>query len=91
VPPNRHGAAEQPDQRAEEDAEHHDACVEVNRLDDVLVDQRLREINAAGTAIIMATHNMELIRRQETRTIEMARGQIVFDSAEPTAAPDGAL
>ena len=53
--------------------------------------QLLREINAAGTAIIMATHNMELIRRQETRTIEMARGQIVFDSAEPTAAPDGAL
>ena len=53
--------------------------------------QLLREINAAGTAIIMATHNMELIRRQETRTIEMARGQIVFDSAEPTAARDGAL
>ena len=52
--------------------------------------QLLREINASGTAIIMATHNMELIRRQETRTIEMARGQIVFDSAEPTAAADGA-
>ena len=53
--------------------------------------QLLREINAAGTAIIMATHNMELIRRQETRTIEMARGQIVFDSAESAAAPDGAF
>ncbi len=52
--------------------------------------QLLREINAAGTAIIMATHTMELIRRQETRTIEMARGQIVFDSAEPSAAPDPA-
>jgi cell division transport system ATP-binding protein len=52
--------------------------------------QLLREINAAGTAIIMATHNMELIRRQETRTIEMARGQIVFDSAAPTAAADPA-
>ena len=47
--------------------------------------QLLREINASGTAIIMATHNLELIRRQEFRTIEMARGQIVFDSAEPTA------
>ena len=47
--------------------------------------QLLREINAAGTAIIMATHNLELIRRNEFRTIEMARGQIVFDSAEPTA------
>jgi cell division transport system ATP-binding protein len=49
--------------------------------------QLLREINAAGTAIIMATHNLELIRRQEYRTIEMARGQIVFDSAESTAMP----
>ena len=33
----------------------------------------------------MATHNLELIRRNEFRTIEMARGQIVFDSAEPAA------
>jgi cell division transport system ATP-binding protein len=49
--------------------------------------QLLREINAAGTAIMMATHNLELIRRQEYRTIEMARGQIVFDSAEPSATP----
>jgi len=43
--------------------------------------QLLREINAAGTAIVMATHNLELIRRQEFRTIEMNRGGIVFDSA----------
>jgi cell division transport system ATP-binding protein len=49
--------------------------------------QLLREINASGTAIIMATHNLELIRRQEYRTIEMARGQIVFDSAESTSLP----
>jgi len=49
--------------------------------------QLLREINASGTAIIMATHNLELIRRQEYRTIEMARGQIVYDSAESAAMP----
>ncbi|HKP15210.1 MAG TPA: cell division ATP-binding protein FtsE [Gemmatimonadaceae bacterium] len=49
--------------------------------------QLLREINASGTAIIMATHNLELIRRQEYRTIEMARGQIVYDSAETTSVP----
>jgi len=49
--------------------------------------QLLREINASGTAIIMATHNLELIRRQEYRTIEMARGQIVYDSADSTAVP----
>ena len=48
--------------------------------------QLLREINAAGTAIMMATHNLELIRRQEFRTIEMNRGAIVFDSANPARA-----
>ena len=42
--------------------------------------QLLRDINAAGTAVLMATHNLELIRRQEFRTVEMNRGQIVFDS-----------
>ena len=44
--------------------------------------QLLRDINASGTAVLMATHNLELIRRQEFRTIEMNRGEIVFDSAE---------
>ena len=51
--------------------------------------QLLREINQSGTAVLMATHNLELIRRQEFRTIEMNRGAIVFDSADqsPTAPP----
>ena len=58
--------------------------------------QLLREINASGTAVIMATHDLELIRRAECRTIEMNHGAIVFDSAEqppPQAAPvsDGEL
>ncbi|MDB4886536.1 MAG: transporter [Gemmatimonadetes bacterium] len=44
--------------------------------------QLLRDINASGTAVIMATHNLELIRRQEFRTVEMNRGMIVFDSDE---------
>jgi cell division transport system ATP-binding protein len=48
----------------------------------------LREINAAGTAIMMATHNLELIRRQELRTIELNRGAVVFDSAEQTPIAD---
>ena len=42
--------------------------------------QLLRDINASGTAVVMATHNLELIRRQEFRTVEMNRGQVVFDS-----------
>ena len=49
--------------------------------------QLLREINAAGTAVMMATHNLELIRRQEFRTIEMNRGGIVFDSAAKAPMP----
>jgi cell division transport system ATP-binding protein len=49
--------------------------------------QLLREINASGTAVLMATHNLELIRRQEFRTIEMNRGTIVFDSADQEARP----
>ncbi|MEP6729815.1 MAG: cell division ATP-binding protein FtsE [bacterium] len=47
--------------------------------------QLLREINGAGTAVMMATHNLELIRRQEFRTIEMNRGAVVFDSHEQGA------
>ena len=45
--------------------------------------QLLREINAAGTAVLMATHNLDLIRRSEYRTIELNRGAIVYDSADP--------
>lgn len=44
--------------------------------------QLLRDINAAGTAVLMATHDLELVRRSEYRTIELNAGEIVFDSAE---------
>ncbi len=52
--------------------------------------QLLRDINAAGTAVMMATHNLDLIRRQEYRTVEMNRGAVVFDSGEavPSAPHD---
>jgi cell division transport system ATP-binding protein len=48
--------------------------------------QLLRDINSAGTAVLMATHNLELIRRSDYRTIELNRGQIVFDSTEAARA-----
>lgn len=42
----------------------------------------IRSINAAGTAVIFATHNMDLIRRSPgTRVIEIDHGRIVYDSA----------
>jgi len=44
--------------------------------------QLLREINASGTAVLMATHNLDLVRRSDYRVIELNRGQLVFDSAE---------
>lgn len=44
--------------------------------------QLLRDINAAGTAVIMATHDLDLIRRTEYRTIELNHGRLVYDSAE---------
>ncbi|MDQ6831132.1 MAG: cell division ATP-binding protein FtsE [Gemmatimonadota bacterium] len=48
--------------------------------------QLLRDINAAGTAVIMATHNLDLVRRADLRVIEINRGQLVFDSGEGTVA-----
>ncbi|MDB4905733.1 MAG: cell division ATP-binding protein FtsE [Gemmatimonadetes bacterium] len=48
--------------------------------------QLLREINAAGTAVVMATHNLELVRSSDFRTVELDHGKIVFDSAAEGAA-----
>lgn len=48
--------------------------------------QLLRDINASGTAVLMATHNLDLIRRSDYRSIELNRGKIVFDSAEAARA-----
>jgi cell division transport system ATP-binding protein len=44
--------------------------------------QLLRDINATGTAVMMATHDLELVKRSDCRTLEINRGQLVFDSAE---------
>jgi cell division transport system ATP-binding protein len=46
--------------------------------------QLLRRINSAGTAVIMATHNLDLIRQTNFRTIELDHGKIVYDSADRT-------
>ncbi len=49
--------------------------------------QLLRDINASGTAVLMATHDLSLVRDTDFRTLEMNRGRLVFDSAadEPGA------
>jgi cell division transport system ATP-binding protein len=44
--------------------------------------QLLQAINMGGTAVLMATHDLELVRRFDYRVLELNRGQIVFDSAD---------
>jgi cell division transport system ATP-binding protein len=44
--------------------------------------QLLKDINASGTAVIMATHNLDLVRSNDYRMLEVNRGQLVFDSAD---------
>jgi cell division transport system ATP-binding protein len=42
--------------------------------------QLIREINAAGTAVVMATHDLDLVKQTTYRTVELREGGIVFDS-----------
>ena len=44
--------------------------------------QLLREINASGTAVLMATHDLDLVRSSGLRALELNRGALVFDSAD---------
>jgi cell division transport system ATP-binding protein len=45
-----------------------------------------QEINSSGTCVMMATHDLDLVRAHPRyRVIEMSEGRIVFDSA-PTSA-----
>src|SRR4029450_9079113 len=45
-----------------------------------------RAINAAGTATLLATHNLDLVRKSPSyRQVELAHGSIVYDSAQTTA------
>jgi cell division transport system ATP-binding protein len=49
--------------------------------------QLLRDINASGTAVVMATHDLELVRSAPYRVIELQEGAVVYDSEvdEPAA------
>ena len=40
----------------------------------------LRDINANGTAVLMATHDLVLVRHANYRTMELQDGALVFDS-----------
>jgi cell division transport system ATP-binding protein len=47
--------------------------------------QLLQDINAGGTVVVMATHNLDLVRETNYRTLELKQGQVVYDSAEELA------
>jgi cell division transport system ATP-binding protein len=42
--------------------------------------QLIREINAGGTCVVMATHDLDLVKQATYRTVEMREGGVVFDS-----------
>src|SRR5437764_772091 len=42
--------------------------------------QLLRDINASGTAVVMATHDLDLVRQAPYRVIELQEGALVYDS-----------
>ena len=48
--------------------------------------QLLRDINAGGTCVVMATHDLDLVRQTTYRTVEMREGAMVYDSGEDEAA-----
>jgi cell division transport system ATP-binding protein len=44
--------------------------------------QLLRDINASGTAVLMATHDLDLVKRLDTHLVELQHGSVAYDSAE---------
>jgi cell division transport system ATP-binding protein len=50
--------------------------------------QLLRDINAGGTVVVMATHDLDLVRQTVYRTIEMRDGSLVYDSDVDEAAAE---
>ena len=47
--------------------------------------QLLRDISAAGTAVVMATHDLDMVRNGNFRVIELDHGRIVRDTEPETA------
>ena len=50
--------------------------------------QLIRDINAGGTVVVMATHDLDLVRQTSYRIVEMRDGSLVYDSAVDEAAAE---
>ena len=48
--------------------------------------QLLQQINGGGTVVVMATHNLALVRDTKYRVIELKGGAIVYDSGQEAPA-----
>jgi cell division transport system ATP-binding protein len=44
--------------------------------------QLLRDINASGTAVLMATHDLDLVKSIDAHLVELQHGAVAYDSAE---------
>ena len=44
--------------------------------------QLLRDINASGTAVLMATHDLDLVKSLGAHLVELQHGSVAYDSAE---------
>lgn len=53
--------------------------------------QLIRDINATGTAVVFATHDLDLVRQTTYRTVELREGALVYDSKEENALADEGL
>ncbi len=51
--------------------------------------QLLRDINAAGTAVIMATHDLDLVKSFNAHLVELQHGAVAYDSAEESGLDAG--
>src|ERR1043166_906786 len=49
--------------------------------------QLLKDISAAGTAVLMATHDLQMVRGAPFRNIELDHGRIVSDTGDQPGAP----
>jgi cell division transport system ATP-binding protein len=49
--------------------------------------QLLKDISTAGTAVLMATHDLQMVRSAPFRNIELDHGRIVLDTGDQPATP----
>ena len=52
--------------------------------------QLLRDINASGTAVLMATHDLDLVKSVDAHLVELQHGCVAYDSAEEPGRAAGA-